>query len=174
MHNMMSEAFPTVTDIRLLVGSPPWAKTLIALAILGVVAWLANFVVRKIVLRFVLRWLPHDGPTPAPIAARLANIVPALIIASGIGAVPHLAPTIAIVVSNVVAASIILFVAMAIGEALGLANQLYERRPGSASRPIEGRDLRPTRHLESVISDAIAHHYALDPKSVTATLYPHI
>jgi len=138
MQNMMSEAFPTVTDIRLLAGTPPWAETLIALAILGAVAWLANFLVRKIVLRFVLRWLPHDGPTPAPIAARLANIVPALIIASGIAAVPHLAPTVAIVVGNVVSASIILFAAMAIGEALGLANQLYEQRPGSASRPIKG------------------------------------
>jgi miniconductance mechanosensitive channel len=138
MQNMMSEAFPTVTDIRLLAGTPPWAETLIALAILGAVAWLANFLVRKIVLRFVLRWLPHDGPTPAPIAARLANIVPALIIASGIAAVPHLAPSVAIVVGNVVSASIILFAAMAIGEALGLANQLYERRPESANRPIKG------------------------------------
>lgn len=138
MQNMISEAFPTVTDIRLLAGTPPWAETLIALAILGAVAWLANFLVRKIVLRFVLRWLPHDGPTPAPIAARLANIVPALIIASGISAVPHLAPTVAIVVGNVVSASIILFAATAIGEALGLANQLYERRPESANRPIKG------------------------------------
>lgn len=138
MQNIMSEAFPTVTDIRLLAGTPPWAQTLIALAILGAVAWLANFLVRKIVLRFVLRWLPHDGPTPAPIAARLANIVPALIIASGIAAVPHLAPSVAIVVGNVVSASIILFAAMAIGEALGLANQLYERRPESANRPIKG------------------------------------
>ena len=138
MQNIMSEAFPTVTDIPLLAGTPPWAETLIALAILGAVAWLANFLVRKIVLRFVLRWLPHDGPTPAPIAARLANIVPALIIASGIAAVPHLAPSVAIVVGNVVSASIILFAAMAIGEALGLANQLYERRPESANRPIKG------------------------------------
>jgi miniconductance mechanosensitive channel len=138
MQNIMSEAFPTVTDIPLLAGTPPWAETLIALAILGAVAWLANFLVRKIVLRFVLRWLPHGGPTPAPIAARLANIVPALIIASGIAAVPHLAPSVAIVVGNVVSASIILFAAMAIGEALGLANQLYERRPESANRPIKG------------------------------------
>lgn len=138
MQNIMSEAFPTVTDIALLAGTPPWAETLIALAILGAVAWLANFLVRKIVLRFVLRWLPHDGPTPAPIAARLANIVPALIIASGIAAVPHLAPSVAIIVGNVVSASIILFAAMAIGEALGLANQLYERRPESANRPIKG------------------------------------
>ena len=138
MQNIMTEAFPTVTDIPLLAGTPPWAETLIAVAILGAVAWLANLLVRKIALRFVLRWLPHDGPTPAPIAARLANIVPAFIIASGIGAVPHLAPTVAIVVGNVVSASIILFVAMAIGEALGLANQLYDRRPGSASRPVKG------------------------------------
>ncbi|MGL3822901.1 mechanosensitive ion channel family protein [Sphingopyxis sp. R3-92] len=134
----MTEAFPTVTDIPILAGTPPWAETLIALVALGTVAWLANFIVRRTVLRFVLRTLPYDGPTPAPIAARLANIVPALIITSGIGAVPHLPQTAAIVVGNVVSASIILFAAMAIGEALGFANQLYERRPGSASRPVKG------------------------------------
>jgi len=44
---------------------------------------------------------------------------------------------------------------------------------GTAAR-YEGRDLRPTRRLESVIAGAVAHHYALDPKSVTTTLYPDI
>ena len=38
------------------------------------------------------RWLPHEGLTPLPVAARLAFIVPALIISNGIAAVPHLPP----------------------------------------------------------------------------------
>ena len=132
------QTLSTFIDIPLFADLPPWPESLIALGILVSAAWLANFIVKHVVLRFALRWLPHDGPTPAPIAARLANIVPALIISSGIGFVPHLPPAIATVVSNVVAASIILFIAMAISKALSLANQLYDRRPDAANRPIKG------------------------------------
>ena len=138
MYQITTESFPSIGDIPLLADLPPWIETLAALTMLGAVAWLANFAVKRIVLRFAIRWLPNNGPTPAPIAARLANIVPALIISSGIGVVPHLPLAIVMVVSNVVAASIILFVAIAIGEALGLANQIYDRRPDAASRPIKG------------------------------------
>lgn len=42
---------------------------------------------------------------------------------------------------------------------------------GNAAR-LDGRDLKPTRGLESVIAGAVAHHYALDPARVTKTLYP--
>ncbi|OHD04824.1 DUF1501 domain-containing protein [Sphingopyxis sp. RIFCSPHIGHO2_12_FULL_65_19] len=42
---------------------------------------------------------------------------------------------------------------------------------GNAAR-YEGRDLKPTRSLESVIAGAVAHHYALDPGRVMSTLYP--
>ncbi|MBD3746766.1 MAG: hypothetical protein IE932_11205, partial [Sphingopyxis terrae] len=45
--------------------------------------------------------------------------------------------------------------------------------PGlSAANRLDGRDLKPTRSLESVIGAAIAHHYALDPARVMQTLYP--
>ncbi|PAL25925.1 mechanosensitive ion channel family protein [Sphingopyxis sp. GW247-27LB] len=135
---MTNENLSSLRNFPLLDGLPPWGETLAALALLVGVAWLANFVVKYGIIRFTLRWLPDDIPTPAPIAARLANIVPALIISSGIGAVPHLPSAVATVVSNVVAASIILFVAMAISEALGFANRIYDRRPDAASRPIKG------------------------------------
>jgi uncharacterized protein (DUF1501 family) len=42
---------------------------------------------------------------------------------------------------------------------------------GTAAR-YEGRDLKPTRSLESVIAGAVAHHYALDLTRVMSTLYP--
>ena len=45
--------------------------------------------------------------------------------------------------------------------------------PGlSVANRLDGRDLKPTRSLESVIGAAIAHHYALDPARVMRTLYP--
>jgi len=45
--------------------------------------------------------------------------------------------------------------------------------PGLGSAALlDGRDLKPTSSLESVIAEAVAHHYALDPVAVKKTLYP--
>ena len=127
-----SFSFPLLTNL------PPWAETLIGLALLFALAWIGNFIVKHIVLRIIRRWLPGNGPTPLPIAARLANVVPALIVSRGIGAVPHLPPAAATLISNVVAASVILFIAMAISRLFTLVNDIYDLRPGAANRPIKG------------------------------------
>jgi len=136
MYQITAEPSPSLRDIPLLAHFPPWAETLIALALLATVAWVANFIVKHIALRYLMRRVPIEGA--AAIAARLANIVPALIIAYGIRAVPNLPATVGMVIGNVVAASIILFLTLAIGAALSLANQIYERRPDAAHRPIKG------------------------------------
>jgi miniconductance mechanosensitive channel len=136
MYQIPTDPPLSLRDIPLFAQLPLWAETLIALAVLGSLAWLANFIVKHIALRYIMRYLPLDGT--AKIAARLANIVPALIVAYGIRAVPNLPETLGVVIGNVVAASIILFVALAIGAALSLANQVYERRPDAANRPIKG------------------------------------
>lgn len=45
--------------------------------------------------------------------------------------------------------------------------------PGlSPSSLYEGRDLKPTRGLDSLISGALAHHYALEPSRVASALFP--
>lgn len=45
--------------------------------------------------------------------------------------------------------------------------------PGLASAQLyEGRDLRPSASIETVIADAVAAHYALDPRAVRRALYP--
>ncbi|MBA3940482.1 MAG: hypothetical protein C0520_04655 [Sphingopyxis sp.] len=63
--------------------------------------------------------------------------------------------------------------AMLLGGGLEAGGKVSADWPGlaPASRH-EGRDLKPTRSLESVIAGAVAHHYALDPKRVMGTLYP--
>jgi miniconductance mechanosensitive channel len=82
--------------------------------------------------------LPKDGPTPAPIVARLANIVPALILARGVGLVVHLPAGLATAIHNVANAFIILTIILAMNAALNLANRLYQRRPDADHRPIKG------------------------------------
>ncbi|WP_136163506.1 mechanosensitive ion channel family protein [Sphingomonas flavalba] len=134
----MTGLAPTASALPFLASSPPWAETLTGLAILATVAFLANLVVKKLILRLALRFLPADGPTPAPIVARLANIVPAVIVARGIDAVPHLHAGVANLVRNGVSVFVILTIVLAISAALDLVNLLYQRRPDAASRPIKG------------------------------------
>lgn len=63
--------------------------------------------------------------------------------------------------------------AMFLGGALAAGGKVSADWPGLApAMRQDGRDLKPTRSLESAISDAIAHHYALDPARVMEKLYP--
>lgn len=63
--------------------------------------------------------------------------------------------------------------AMLLGGGLMAGGKVSADWPGLAQPArLDGRDLKPTRSLESVIASAVAHHYALDPKRVMATLYP--
>jgi len=120
-----------------------WMQTTAALFILFAVAWLANWVARRIVLKLLGRLLGRL-PFQAEVAhfnaivARLANIVPALIIRRGIGTVPHLPQWSISLVESICAMVIILTIAMAISGGLNLVNALYQRRPDSRNRPIKG------------------------------------
>ncbi len=129
---------PTYEDLGL-TGVAPAAEALIGLGVLVAIAWLANFIAKKIILRLLMaRLLPKDGPNPGKVVAYLANIVPALIVSHGIRLVPHLPYAVEEVVSNVAAALIILVIAMAISAGLSFVKDLYDRRPDAANRPIKG------------------------------------
>jgi uncharacterized protein (DUF1501 family) len=65
--------------------------------------------------------------------------------------------------------------ALFFGGGLAEGGQVSAEWPGlAAAARFDGRDLKPTRSLESVIAAAVAHHYALDPARVTKTLYPDV
>jgi miniconductance mechanosensitive channel len=134
----MTETSPILAIPLFLSDLPPWLETLIGLGLLAGLAALANLIVKKVILRLALRFLPDGSPAPAAIAARLANIVPAVIVSRGIEAVPNLPEAVVTVMHNVVSAFIILTIVMALSEALNLANELYQRRPDAVSRPIKG------------------------------------
>ena len=119
------------------------AQAVLAIAGLALVAWIANWIAKQIVLRLLLRVLVHlpfpvEAQHIGSIVARLSNILPALIIQAGIGAVPHLPAGAIVAVRSFCAAFIILTIAIALSGALNLANDLYQRRPGAANKPIKG------------------------------------
>ncbi|SDS72120.1 miniconductance mechanosensitive channel [Halopseudomonas litoralis] len=122
----------------------PQLYTLIALTALILGAWIANWIVKRILIRglmHLLRATPvgHDQALHnSNVISRLANIVPALILSIGIGLIPGLSDTLVTIVRNVCGAFIILTVALAIASALTLVNTVYERRPKARMKPIKG------------------------------------
>ncbi|QIG81349.1 mechanosensitive ion channel family protein [Stakelama tenebrarum] len=116
----------------------PWLQSLIGLVLLALAALLANFILKRVLLRMAAPFLDARSNTADKAAARLATIVPLLIVGYGIEHVPHLPLALVTVVKNVAAASIVVTVAVALAGALDYVNELYQRRPESKSRPIKG------------------------------------
>lgn len=121
----------------------PWVEALIGLGILVAIAVVGKYVVGALLARLVRRVaaLQTDGTDDQllkRVGRRLANIVPALVVARGISLVPNLPDGLVIVVTNVANALIVLTIAMALSAMLDMVNARYQRRPYAASRPIKG------------------------------------
>ena len=119
----------------------PQLETLAALIALVVVAVLANWVVKHIMVRGFYTMLSRFGGSQHNdfgVIKRLSNIVPALIITSSIALVPGLPPAVATVIKNVTGGFIILTIALALGAMLEIINMLYMRRQASHLKPIKG------------------------------------
>ncbi len=122
----------------------PQLYTLISVSLLAVAAWIGNWLVKRILLRGLFHALRatvmrHDPLfQDTKVISRLANIVPALILSLGSGLIPDLPEAAVTVIHNVCGAFIILTVALAISEALGLINSIYQRRPDAHIKPIKG------------------------------------
>lgn len=139
----MQERLQTLYDTL----SPwPWAYTALALAGLLLLAWLANLLTKRVLLggiRRALRATPaggaaHDRDVQLRVIPRLANVVPALVIAAGVAVVPGLPEQLVTVVRALCQAFIVLTVALSISRVLDLVNLVYERRPDARDKPIKG------------------------------------
>jgi miniconductance mechanosensitive channel len=120
--------------------------TALSIGLLLVLAWSANWLVKRILVRGPYRRLltilgiDRAGSRPLNVViARLANIVPALVIYGGIGIVsPRLDSDVVTVVQNIAQASIVVTIALVLGSMLDLAQHIYQGRPGARNRPIKG------------------------------------
>lgn len=121
----------------------PILQSLAAIGLLALLATAANWLTKHVLLRLVRRGLslklhPEANNLFNSMIARLANVVPAIIIYQGVLAVPNLPDEAQTVIRNVAAAFMILTVILAMAEGLSLVNALYSRRPGARLRPIKG------------------------------------
>ncbi|MFU8785475.1 mechanosensitive ion channel family protein, partial [Aliidiomarina sp.] len=114
------------------------------LFILFILAWLSNAVVKRMLVRGIMKALrtTEIGRTheiaKSSVIARLANVIPALVLSVGIVWVPEVPEVVVAVIQNVANAFVILTVALAINGALTLINTIYEKKPDSHLKPIKG------------------------------------
>ena len=112
--------------------------------ILLLVAVLADLVAKRLLLVVVrmavtrTRSAWDDALVAHKVFARLAQIVPAIIIYVGIGLVPDYPDAVEQVVRNVVRAYMILMLVLTVTALMSAVNQIYESRPESSGRPIKG------------------------------------
>ena len=114
------------------------------LVILLLLSWLVNFIVKRILIGGIFRMLKttslneHHVVQDFSFISRLANVVPTLIISTGIHLVDGLPETVVTVTVNVCNAFMILTVALAISSLLDLVNSVYDERPDAKQKPIKG------------------------------------
>lgn len=136
---MLQHYHDTVTWLK----EYPIAFTIICLMLLAVVAWIANFIVKRILVKGIRRaikiTLLKDDEILAnhDVVTRLANVVPALIISYGIKLV-EVPEAFIVIVYNICAAFIILTLALAVGNLLDITNILWQKRPDAVNKPIKG------------------------------------
>ncbi|MEL7318474.1 MAG: mechanosensitive ion channel family protein [Pseudomonadota bacterium] len=126
------------TLMQLFSEQAPWVQTFIALIALGLAAVTVNFILKRVILSTLSRYLDQNSNMDDRAAGWAATVVPLLIVSRGIELVPNLSDDITALVTHAAQALIVVSVAMAIVRGLTYANELYERLPTSKNRPIKG------------------------------------
>ena len=132
-----------INEYNEMLSQSPALYTLTTLALIAAIAFVANLIVKKILLRLINHALHMIGSRNDVIIKhglipRLANIIPALIIIIGINIVPDINETARKIVHNVATAFIILSVARAISALLNTFNGFHSLRLIAFNRPIKG------------------------------------
>ncbi|MFU8821108.1 MAG: mechanosensitive ion channel family protein [Gammaproteobacteria bacterium] len=128
------------------LAATPWLETTVFLAALIVVAFLADLVTRRILLRFIVKTVSatsnryDNALLDRGVISRLAHVVPALVIYAGIPYVAGLPDGLVTVIRNVANGYMILTVALSLGNLLNAIGDVYERLDPVRARnkPIKG------------------------------------
>ena len=130
----------------------PWMQTVIALAVLVMLAYVLRGVVRMLLLRAVPRFR-HNLPSGwlqallgDTVLKRLSQLVPPLVVQAGIAAVPYLHPAAATVIRNVAVAITVLQAARVLMALLDALEQ-YNQASITAARDTGA----PTRSIKSYV-----------------------
>ena len=116
--------------------------SLVDIILLVLAAGAANWIIKRVLVRGLHKMMRSAAVGQAiarsRVVARLANIIPALMIAVGIGWIPNLPEALVTVVRNVAHGFIVLTIGLAIAAALDVINEVWQQRPDAHRRPIKG------------------------------------
>lgn len=117
-------------------------QTFIYSGLLILIAWFANSVIKVLLIKLAVNLLSvislenvHSGNK---LIKRLANILPAIVIAISIPFIPGVPNVVDTIIQNIANAFIVLTIALAANDALNVGNSLYLRRPDAHLHPIKG------------------------------------
>lgn len=133
----MTEEFQTT--LRWFISHPELHALIFVTSLLGL-AWLVNWLVRRVLLHRLKRF-PLVGDSVlanSKLIRRLTHIIPALIVSIGIALIPDLDTVIVAIVQNAANAFILLTVALAVSDVLDIVNTVHQSRPNAHLRPIKG------------------------------------
>ena len=122
----------------------PVLGPLIALLVLLIVAWLADLVAQRQLVRVLRRVTERtrsdwdDALVRNKVFSRFAKIIPVIIVGVGARWIPGIGETALKMLRNVAQSLVVLLVAMGIAAILMAANDIYERYPVARNRPIKG------------------------------------
>lgn len=123
---------------------PPWVATLLGLALIGVLAIVADLIARRLLARSIAR-LAHntqahwdEALAASGFFVRLAQIVPALVVYFGLAMIPGLGDAAVALGRNLALAYTVLMASLAASASFTAANAVYERFPVAKERPLKG------------------------------------
>jgi miniconductance mechanosensitive channel len=130
-------------------------QTIIYACLLFIIAWFANAVIKVLLLNAalnLLKGIPADNASSGyKLIKRLANILPAIVISIGVRFIPGISDVLDTIIQNIANAFIVLTVALAVNDALTVANSVYLKRPDAHLRPIKGY-LQVAKLIVSIIA----------------------
>ena len=138
------EHFAFIQNIQDWSDQFPWLEMLSSLSLLILLAALANFIAKQVVVRGIrkliskMKFANNEVLSQHSVISRVANIVPAIVIMNGIVTVPYLSEKIITFVQMGAQAFIFLSIALTISEILNVLNALYQRNPNARNKPIKG------------------------------------
>ncbi|MGB8633858.1 MAG: mechanosensitive ion channel domain-containing protein [Rhodanobacteraceae bacterium] len=133
----MPDSIRTVLDL-------PWMNTVLGLALLAVIAFVAYIISRRVLLRVIravtqrTAWTWDDALEKHGMFTRLAQMVPTLVLQFGIGLVPGIPDEIDTLVRNVALALTVLFALLSLNAVLNALEDLYQASPSGRHRSIKG------------------------------------
>jgi len=122
----------------------PLVETAIWLAGILLLAWLADNLTRRYILKVISRVVTHTKFTwddvifKRKVFRRLAHIAPAVVIYYGVPLVPGIPVNLSQLVQRVALGLVVLIVVIGVDGLLSALNDIYSTRPDAKSRPIKG------------------------------------